>query len=150
MMLTLPERFFLPFELLLPGVVGCDLSTIMDDDGVNIGEGDGETGRGGVEVLVGNVGVGGTKANCGAFFTRLSGWGMLSVCTPILCFFLLLEERCLPICSSTVGDMTPSVPTPLKRLSVPSSRIFFSAFLFNIHHTALAASQASLSTEYTI
>ena len=68
MILTLPDRFFLPLEPEPPpGVAGLDLDASMtiDDDGVNIEEleGEGEVVRGGVDVRGGKVGVAGTKAS---------------------------------------------------------------------------------------
>ena len=62
------DSFSLSLSLKLPtGVEGCERNSPVkiEEDGDNIGDLEDDTGRGGVTGLT-DVGVGGTKVNCGA------------------------------------------------------------------------------------
>ena len=70
-----PESFSLSFKL-PPGVDGCERNEVIspvkiEEDGDNIGDLVGDTGRGGVTGLT-NVGVAGTKVNFGAVIGTLT------------------------------------------------------------------------------
>lgn len=85
MMLTLPDLAFRPLDTdsfslsfkLPPGVEGCERNEAspvrVEEEGDNIGDLVGDTGRGGVVGLM-NVGVGGMKVSCGAVMGTFTSW----------------------------------------------------------------------------